>query len=145
MKTPTFLTIAGAVSIAATAGFADSNAGSPMSAENLISVDQIDDAKIYRMEVTTDDTWSNATMFDGIQAEWVSVGEIEEVLLDRSGKMVAVLASIGGFLDIGDRDVIIPLENVKFSADTDKNYAFVTNMTEAELEALPEVDEDFWD
>ncbi len=143
MKRTTFMTIMGASALAATTAFAQTSM--TMTPDNLVGVDQIDDATIYRMELTDGDMWSEMTGFDGVEAEWVAIGEIEEVLLDRQGQMVAVLASIGGFLDIGDRDVILPLENVRFSASETNEYAFVTNLTEDELAALPEVDEDIWD
>jgi hypothetical protein len=143
MKRTTFMTIMGASALAATTAFAQTSM--TMTPDNLVGVDQIDDATIYRMELTDGDMWSDMTGFDGVEAEWVAIGEIEEVLLDRQGQMVAVLASIGGFLDIGDRDVILPLENVRFSASETNEYAFVTNLTEDELATLPEVDEDIWD
>jgi hypothetical protein len=138
----------GASALAATTALAQTGmepTNVSMNPDNLVSVDQIDDATIYRMELTDASIWDETDGFDGVQAEWISIGSVEEVMLDKEGKMVAVMASIGGFLDIGDRDVILPLENVRFSADDNDDYAFVTNLSEAELEALEEVDDDLWD
>lgn len=141
MKTPTFMLMTGALSIAATAGFAQMT----MTPDNVVSADQLTEGKIYRMEIVDDTAWNTGNGFNTVEAEWVDIGDIEDILLDKNGQMVGILAEIGGFLDIGDRDIIIPIENVRFSTSGEREYHFVTNMSEAELEALPEVDEDMWD
>jgi hypothetical protein len=40
------------------------------------------------------------------------VGEVKNILVDDSGKVFAVL-EIGGFLDIGDKEVIVPLDSLE--------------------------------
>lgn len=42
------------------------------------------------------------------------IGDISEMLVDSSGKIQAVVVGVGGFLGIGERDVAIPFEQVKF-------------------------------
>jgi sporulation protein YlmC with PRC-barrel domain len=42
------------------------------------------------------------------------IGDISELLVDSSGKIQAVVVGVGGFLGIGERDVAIPFEQVKF-------------------------------
>jgi len=126
----------------ASVGFAQSQ----LVPEQLISAEQIEDGAIYALEVTKDDpTWLSGETYTTIEAGWNKVGEISDVLLDQNGQMVAVLAEIGGFLDIGDRDVILPLDQVRFAVEEGKSYNYVTNLTEEELKNLPEVDEDIWD
>jgi Predicted outer membrane protein len=41
------------------------------------------------------------------------VGDIRELLLDRSGKIQAVVVGVGGFLGVGERDVAVPFEQVR--------------------------------
>tara|TARA_R110000787_G_scaffold187400_5_gene299276 strand:+ start:456 stop:899 length:444 start_codon:yes stop_codon:yes gene_type:complete len=121
-------------------------AQSQMMPENLVSAEQIEDGSIYAIEVNAEDTtWASGNAYTTIDANWKKVGEISDVLLDQNGQMVAILAEIGGFLDIGDRDVILPLESVRFAMGEGKDYNYVTNLTEAQLNELPEVDEDMWD
>ena len=43
-----------------------------------------------------------------------SIGEINEVLLDRSGKVAGFVIGVGGFLGMGEHDVLIPFDQVKF-------------------------------
>ena len=137
------LTLAALVAAGTTAA---ANAEQKYSAENLISASQIEDGAVYRLEVTPDDTvWTSGGSYSTVDADWSKIGEISEVLLDQNGHMIAVLAEIGGFLGIGDRDVILPLESVRFVKGEDKTYNYVTNLTEQELESLPEVDDDIWD
>ncbi|QRM36091.1 PRC-barrel domain-containing protein [Microvirga sp. VF16] len=42
------------------------------------------------------------------------IGDISELLVDSSGKIQAVVVGVGGFLGIGERDVAIPFDQVKF-------------------------------
>ena len=115
-------------------------------AENLTSSGRIEDGSVYRLELTPDDTvWANGEGYTEIDANWNKIGEISDVLLDKTGQMIAVLAGIEGFLGVGDRDVILPLENIRFAKGDDNTYNYVTNLTKEELEKLPEVDSGIWD
>ncbi|SCY49417.1 PRC-barrel domain-containing protein [Microvirga guangxiensis] len=42
------------------------------------------------------------------------IGDISEMLVDESGKIQAVVIGVGGFLGIGERDVAISFDQVKF-------------------------------
>jgi sporulation protein YlmC with PRC-barrel domain len=44
-----------------------------------------------------------------------SLGEITELLTDSSGKIQAAVIGVGGFLGMGERNVAIPFEQLKFS------------------------------
>jgi PRC-barrel domain len=78
-----------------------------------MTVDQLDDMDLY-----------------GPGGE--EIGEVDNVLADDSGAVVAVTAEVGGFLGIGDREVIVGLSQLQLAGDR-----LVTNMTRAELEQLP--------
>lgn len=67
-----------------------------------------------------------------IGADGNKIGEVEEVLVDDSGAAVAVVAEVGGFLDMGDDDVVIMLDELTFA---DGEYS--TQMTEEQLKELP--------
>jgi len=43
------------------------------------------------------------------------VGDINEVLVDRTGKAEAVVIGVGGFLGIGEKDVALPFDQVQWS------------------------------
>ena len=64
------------------------------------------------------------------------VGEVEEVLVNASGQAAAVAAEVGGFLGVGEKEVIILLNQLQVSGDD-----LATVMTKEQLEALPEWDD----
>jgi sporulation protein YlmC with PRC-barrel domain len=43
------------------------------------------------------------------------IGDINDVLIDQSGKAQAVVIGVGGFLGMGEHDVAIPFDQIKFS------------------------------
>ena len=66
-------------------------------------------------------------------------------MLDQSGQMVGIVAEVGGFLDIGDKHVMIPVDDLRLTAVDDATYSYITRLTEEQLEELPSVDEGFFD
>lgn len=64
------------------------------------------------------------------------IGEIEDVLIDQTGKPVAFVVEIGGFLNIGDHDAQVPIDAFTF-----QDGVFVSMMTKEQLENLPEWDD----
>ena len=79
-----------------------------------LSVDQIED-----MHVKT--------------AAGEEVGDIEEVLTDTSGQPVAVSLLVGGFLGIGEREVVVGLDQLQLADDD-----FVIDADKAIIERLPD-------
>jgi sporulation protein YlmC with PRC-barrel domain len=41
-----------------------------------------------------------------------NIGEIDDILIDRQGQVVAVIVGVGGFLGIGEKDVAIPFQSL---------------------------------
>lgn len=142
-----------ALTIAATGALAQSadDTGTRRAADlmgmqgDLIRSRDITGGEIYTTNTADDEGWNGATTYDTIGAGWNQIGEIEDVVLSRDGQMVGIVAEVGGFLDIGDKHVVIPLEDVNLVATDDRSYAYVTRMNEEDLEAMQGVDEGFWD
>ncbi|WP_370161520.1 hypothetical protein [Limimaricola soesokkakensis] len=61
---------------------------------------------------------------------------IEGIVLSREGQMIGLIEEIGGFLDIGDKHVMISVGDVSLVAVNDQNYAYVTRLNEEDLEAF---------
>jgi uncharacterized protein YrrD len=72
-----------------------------------------------------------------VGADGESIGEVEDVLIDSTGRVVAVSVEAGGFLGMGDRDVIMQLDSLELQGDE-----FATTLTREEVEALPDWDDD---
>ena len=54
-----------------------------------------------------------------------SVGKIDDVLIDKSGKITALMVGVGGFLGMGEKDVALPFSAVKSEKKNDKWYLTV--------------------
>jgi sporulation protein YlmC with PRC-barrel domain len=55
-----------------------------------------------------------------------SVGEIDEVLLDHTGKVAGFVIGVGGFLGMGEHEVLIPFDQVKFVNEPARSAATTT-------------------
>lgn len=69
------------------------------------------------------------------------IGGISDLVLNSSGQMVGIVAEVGGFLGLGDKSVMLPLEDVRLVQIDEDSYSYVTRLNEEQLEALPEVEE----
>ena len=50
------------------------------------------------------------------------IGTVDDVLLDRSGKVTALIIGVGGFLGAGEKDVAVPFAALKTEKKNDKSY-----------------------
>lgn len=113
-------------------------------ASNLIRTRDITGGTIYTTNAANDEGWSMDMIHTEVGANWNDIGEIEDIVLNKSGQMIGIVAEIGGFLDIADKHVMIPVSDVNLVAVDDRSYAFVTKFNEEELEQMESVDEGFW-
>src|SRR6185312_16923468 len=54
-----------------------------------------------------------------------TVGKIDDVLMDKSGKITALMVGVGGFLGVGEKDVALPFSAVH-SEKKDNNKWYLT-------------------
>jgi sporulation protein YlmC with PRC-barrel domain len=68
------------------------------------------------------------------------LGDISEILLDKSGKVDGVVIGVGGFLGLGEKDVAVKMDQLTVQPeDANKNNVrLILNSTKADLEAAPE-------
>jgi sporulation protein YlmC with PRC-barrel domain len=66
-----------------------------------------------------------------------AVGKIEDVYVDSSGGIKAVVVSVGGFLGVGAKDVAVKWSDLKFSRE-DKSIVIMTGWTKDSLKAMPD-------
>jgi sporulation protein YlmC with PRC-barrel domain len=57
------------------------------------------------------------------------LGDISEILLDKSGKVEGVIIGVGGFLGLGQRDIKVELSKLKFVDEPMKAAATTTTQT----------------
>ena len=66
-----------------------------------------------------------------------SVGEINDVVLGKDGKVAAVIVGVGGFLGIGEREVALSYGSLRFSRDSGGRDVIAVNATKDQLKAAP--------
>jgi sporulation protein YlmC with PRC-barrel domain len=59
------------------------------------------------------------------------LGDINEILLDQSGKVVGVVIGVGGFLGMGQHDVMVTMDKLKFINDPPKSASTTPGTTGA--------------
>ena len=74
---------------------------------------------------------------DVVNESGEEVGEIEDLVIDAD-KIEYAVVSVGGFLGVGDKDVAIPLDQLKLGVG--ESY-LMSGETEAQLEQMPEYQE----
>ena len=62
-----------------------------------------------------------------------TVGEINELVLDKDGKVVAVVVGVGGFLGMGEREVALDFKSLNVKHDP--NAATKTGATTVQVNA----------
>jgi PRC-barrel domain protein len=67
------------------------------------------------------------------------IGDINEVLIDNSGSVHAVVIGVGGFLGVGEKDVAVPFKslNIKHTKDSDKIDRVSVRYTAAQIKKAP--------
>ncbi len=117
--------------------------------DRFIRADNIIGADIYTQYKKYDATvWGDTVYYETLDTDWEEIGEISDIVISRDGKIVGVIAEVGGWLDIGDAHVVIDIADLKTVGGTnDDNYgnlAFVTPLSQEQLESRKEVDSGWW-
>jgi sporulation protein YlmC with PRC-barrel domain len=68
-----------------------------------------------------------------------SIGDINEILLSKEGKVVAVVIGVGGFLGMGEREIAVSFDSLKLTRDSNgKTATMLPNATKNSLKTAPE-------
>jgi len=75
----------------------------------------------------------------GAEKDWDNIGEINEVVLGRDGAIKAVVLGVGGFLGMGEKNVALSMNDIKFvkNGDGANDYFLVVNSTKEALNNAP--------
>jgi sporulation protein YlmC with PRC-barrel domain len=64
------------------------------------------------------------------------IGDVDDVLVDKEGRVTAMVIGVGGFLGMGEKDVAVPFGSVRTRKKNDKWY-LVLDTTKDALKAAP--------
>ena len=103
-------------------------AGAASAAEDLVQ---------YQPSVSPDavtvSTYYNEDVYDNQNNK---IGDVNDILLDKDGRVSAVIVGVGGLLGVGEKDVAVPFNSLKV-ADKDGDRYLVMNTTKEALEKAP--------
>lgn len=84
----------------------------------------------------------DAEEYEGVQEGWDDIGEINDVVFSRDGQVEAVLVDIGGFLGMGENQVAVDMDSLRFvsdsaTADQENDFFLVLDAPRDALEGAP--------
>jgi type IV secretory pathway VirB10-like protein len=66
-----------------------------------------------------------------------TIGDVNDLVTDRSGKVIGALIGVGGFLGIGEKHVAVHFEDLKFTRDDNDNVKVTLNISKEMLASAP--------
>ena len=73
------------------------------------------------------------------------IGDIKELMLDKSGKVNTVAIGVGGFLGMGERDVAVKFDQLKWSNDPPKSASSAAGTTTGSAQSQANRDRNYPD
>ena len=104
-----------------------------------------DDAKMRGAQDANTQTMSNTISASALLNENVvnanneAIGDVNDVLLGKDGKVVSVVVGVGGFLGMGEKDVALTFDQLKFT-NNGNDLVVTSNATKESLQAAPAYD-----
>jgi sporulation protein YlmC with PRC-barrel domain len=83
--------------------------------------------------VTAVSNWYDQNVYD---TQDNKIGEIKDMLLDREGRVQAVIVSVGGFLGMGEKDVAVAFDAVS-PAQRENKWWLTMNASKDQLRTAP--------
>ena len=75
---------------------------------------------------------NGATVYDTQNKD---IGDIKDVVIDRDGKVAAVVLNVGATLGMGGKLVAVPMSDLKVTADKNNTPRFTVDKTQQELKS----------
>jgi sporulation protein YlmC with PRC-barrel domain len=73
-----------------------------------------------------------------VNAKNEGIGEINDLVTDKDGKVVAVLVRAGGFLGIGGKDIGVPFQDLNIAHDANNNLTVLLNVDQDAIASAPD-------
>ena len=67
-----------------------------------------------------------------------TIGDINEIVLGKDGKVAAVIVGVGGFLGVGEREVAMGFESIRMGRNSNNNLVLTANTSKDALKNAPE-------
>ncbi len=66
-----------------------------------------------------------------------TIGDVNDLVADKDGKIVAALIGVGGFLGIGEKDVAVRFQDLKLTRDENDKVKVTLNLSKDMLTSAP--------
>ena len=73
-----------------------------------------------------------------VNAQNETIGDVNDLVTDRDGKVIAALIGVGGFLGLGEKDVAVRFEDLKLTRDEDNNVKVMLDLNKDTLTSAPD-------
>jgi sporulation protein YlmC with PRC-barrel domain len=134
--TRTLLALATASTLSLTVALAQSPTGAPPAPSAAPAASSEMGSAANTITAQKPDEWL-ATKLRGtsvLGSDGVKIGSVDDILLDRSGSIKALVIGVGGFLGIGAKDVAIPFKQFQVVPGTEgKSDVLTLSMTKDQL------------
>jgi sporulation protein YlmC with PRC-barrel domain len=78
--------------------------------------------------------WYKQSVYDRADNK---IGEVKDVLVDKDGKIAALIIGVGGFLGAGEKDVSVPFSAVAMTTKDNNKFYLVMDATKDGLKSAP--------
>ncbi|MGA9006496.1 MAG: PRC-barrel domain-containing protein [Xanthobacteraceae bacterium] len=78
--------------------------------------------------------WYKQSVYDPKDSK---IGDIADVLVDKSGRIDSLIVAVGGFLGAGEKDVSVPFDAVRVTSKDNNKWYLVMNTTKDQLKEAP--------
>jgi sporulation protein YlmC with PRC-barrel domain len=73
-----------------------------------------------------------------VNANNETIGDVDNLVTDENGKIIAVVIGAGGFLGLGEKEVAVRFEDLELSRDENNKVTVMANINEETLASAPE-------
>lgn len=100
---------------------------------NPVKISAITGMPIYTISAEESGEWDIDVTYNQVADNWERIGSVEDVVISADGRIEGVLAEVGGFLGMGDKLVMLPLDEMKMVQVDESAYSVVTPFTTNDL------------
>ncbi len=94
--------------------------------------------RFLTQQESTDMLASNLIGQTVVNSQDESIGDINDLVTDESGKVIAVLVGTGGFLGLGEKDVALGYQDLRFVRDENGAIKVIANVSQETLASAPD-------
>jgi len=135
-----FLAVTVSALVMSTAGYADNHtvvfSSDPFDSATNVNASEMIGMRVYAYDPSIS---SETPIAADDKSKWDDIGEINEILLTRDGKVQSVIVGVGGFLGIGEKDVAVNMSEIRFVPDDGEtdDFFLVIEATEVGVQDAP--------